>query len=167
VEFLRRFRLPTASVHTKLMVALAVLVAVVTAGSATFLVERERAQRFRELEGRATRIADLLEQSLAQELWNVDSKAIQRQLQALAPNPEVVELTVTAIGMARWQLQARETFPTRRAPWFASGPSHMDTWRGCPRRRSARSGSSSAVPKPKRRLPERGGPSSRWRQRSC
>jgi PAS domain S-box-containing protein len=80
------------------MVAIAVLVAVVTAGSATFLVERERAQRLRELEGRATRIAGLLEQSLAQQLWNVDRKAIQRQLDVLAPNPELAEVTVTAVG---------------------------------------------------------------------
>jgi PAS domain S-box-containing protein len=97
MEFLRRL-LSTASLHIKLMGALAVLVAVVTAGSATFLLEWERAQRLRELERRATRIADLLEQSLAQGLWNVDSNAIQRQLDALAPNPELAEVTVTAVG---------------------------------------------------------------------
>ena len=42
MEVLRRLRLPTASLPTKLMVALSVLVTVVIAGSATFLVERER-----------------------------------------------------------------------------------------------------------------------------
>jgi PAS domain S-box-containing protein len=70
----------------------------VTAGSATFLVERERAQLLRELEARATRLADLLEQSLAHALWNFDSKAIQRQLDVLAPNPELAQVTVTAVG---------------------------------------------------------------------
>jgi len=98
MKFLRRLRFPTASLHTKLTVALAALVAVVAAGSATVLVEREREQRLHELEGRATRIASLLQQSLAQGLWNVDSKAIQRQLDALAPDPEVAEVTVTAVG---------------------------------------------------------------------
>jgi PAS domain S-box-containing protein len=98
MELLPRLRLPTASLHTKLTVTLAILVVVVTAGSVTFLIERERAERLHRLEERATRIADLLEQSLAQELWNVDSKAIQRQLNALAPNPELAEVTVTAVG---------------------------------------------------------------------
>ena len=98
MELLPRLRLPTASLHTKVTVTLALLVVVVTAGSATFLIERERGERLRRLEERATHIADLLEQSLAQELWNVDGKAIQRQLDALAPNREVAELTVTAVG---------------------------------------------------------------------
>jgi PAS domain S-box-containing protein len=98
MEILRRLRLPTASLHIKLTVTLAILVVVVTAGSVTFLIERERGERLGRLEERATRIADLLEQSLAQELWNVDSKAIQRQLNALAPIPELAEVTVTAVG---------------------------------------------------------------------
>jgi PAS domain S-box-containing protein len=98
MTLLRRLRLPTASLPTKLMVALSVLVTVVIAGSATFLVERERGERLRRLEERATRIADLFEQSLAQHLWNADRRAIQRQLDALAPNREVAELTVTAVG---------------------------------------------------------------------
>ncbi len=98
MTLLRRLRLPTASLHTKLTVTLAILVVVVTAGSVTFLIEREREERLRRLEERATRMADLLEQSLAQELWNVDSKAIQRQLNALAPTPELAEVTVTAVG---------------------------------------------------------------------
>ena len=98
MELLRCLRLPTASLPTKLMVALSVLVTVVIGGSATFLVERERGERLRRLEERATRITDLLEQSLAQHLWNADRKAIQRQLDALAPNREVAEVTVTAVG---------------------------------------------------------------------
>ena len=98
MELLPRLRLRTASLHTKVTVTLALLVVVVTAGSATFLIERERGERLRRLEERATHIADLLQQSLAQELWNVDGKAIQRQLDALAPNRDLAELTVTAVG---------------------------------------------------------------------
>jgi PAS domain S-box-containing protein len=95
---LRGLRLRKATLHTKLMVALAILIAVVAGGSATFLIERERAQRLLELEGRAARIADLLGHSLAQPLWNVDGKAIERQLAALASNPDLGEVTVTAVG---------------------------------------------------------------------
>ena len=98
MELLRHLRLPTASLPTKLMVALSIVVIAVVAGSATLLVERERGERLRRLEERATRIADLLEQSVAQQLWNADGKAIQRQLDALSPNREVAEVTVSASG---------------------------------------------------------------------
>ena len=86
------------SLHGRLMGALALLVAVVAGGTATFLVEREGAQRLGELDARLTRIADLLGHSLAQPLWNVDTKSIERQLATLAPNPELVEIDVTAVG---------------------------------------------------------------------
>jgi len=88
----------TASLHTKLMVALTVLVTLMTGGSAYFLIEREGDRRLLELEERATRIADLLSRSLAQPLWNVDIKAIDSQLAALAPNGEVAQFSVTAVN---------------------------------------------------------------------
>lgn len=84
------------SLHAKLMLALVVLVALVAGTSAYSLVEHERERRLVELEERATRIADLFSHSLAQPLWNVDRDAIDSQLAALAPNPEVAEFTVTA-----------------------------------------------------------------------
>ncbi|HEY9063972.1 MAG TPA: HAMP domain-containing protein, partial [Burkholderiaceae bacterium] len=86
------------SLHTKLVLALAVLVALVAAGSAYGLIEHERERRFAELEGRASRIADLFSRSVAYPLWNVDRAAIDEQLAALAPNPEVAEFSVTAVG---------------------------------------------------------------------
>ncbi|KQW00437.1 response regulator [Rhizobacter sp. Root1221] len=91
--------LPTsARLHTKLVLALAILVALVAAGSAYLLIERERERRFMELDGRAARIADLFGGSLAYPLWNVDRAAIDSQLAALAPNPEVAQFTVTAVA---------------------------------------------------------------------
>src|SRR5918994_1709526 len=87
-----------ASLHTKLMVALAVLVTLMTGGSAYFLIDREGDRRLLELEERATRIADLLSRSLAQPLWNVDIKAIDSQLAAFAPNVEVAQFSVTAVN---------------------------------------------------------------------
>src|SRR3954447_9141047 len=80
------------------MVALTVLVTLMTGGSAYFLIEREGDRRLLELEERATRVADLLSRSLAQPLWNVDVKAIDSQLAALAPNVEVAQFSVTAVN---------------------------------------------------------------------
>ncbi|HSW06752.1 response regulator [Aquabacterium sp.] len=84
--------------QTKLVWALATLVALVAAGSAYVLIEYERERRFRELEGRAGRIADLFSRSVAYPLWNVDRAAIDSQLAALAPNPEVAQFKITAVG---------------------------------------------------------------------
>src|SRR3954462_1223059 len=93
-----RFTRHAASLHTKLMVALTVLVTLMTGGSAYFLIEREGDRRLLELEERATRVADLLSRSLAQPLWNVDIRAIDSQLAALAPNDEVAQFSVTAVN---------------------------------------------------------------------
>jgi PAS domain S-box-containing protein len=91
-----RHALHSLSLHTKLMLALAVLVAVVASSSAYLVAEHERERRLDALEQRASRIADLLSHSLAQPLWNVDRAAIDEQLRSLAPNPECIEYTVTA-----------------------------------------------------------------------
>ncbi len=87
------------SLQAKLMLVLASLVALVTACGAYVLIERERDRGILELEGRATRIADLYSRSLAYPLWNLDRAAIDSQLAALAPNPEVAQLRVTALGL--------------------------------------------------------------------
>ena len=89
------------SLHTKLVLALATLVALVAAGSAYMVIERERERRFQELQGRAARSADLYSRSVAYPLWNVDRAAIDGQLAALAPNPEVAEFSITAVGYGR------------------------------------------------------------------
>jgi hypothetical protein len=91
-------KLHAVSLHTKLMLALTMLVAAAVAGSAYFEIERERGRRLLELEGRATEFAELLSRSLAQPLWNVDFKAIDHQLAALSDNAEVVEFSVTAVN---------------------------------------------------------------------
>ncbi|MFT0173671.1 PAS domain S-box protein [Paraburkholderia mimosarum] len=84
------------SLHAQLILSLLVLCTLVAGTSAFVLLEHARESRIAELDERANRIADLLGQSLAQPLWNVDRDAIARQLNALQPNPEVVRLTVTA-----------------------------------------------------------------------
>jgi len=84
----------TTSLHTKLMLALAVVVALVAFVSAYVLIERERENRVFELESRTARIADLFSRSLAYPLWNFDRAAIDSQLATLAPNPEVAQFSV-------------------------------------------------------------------------
>jgi signal transduction histidine kinase/CheY-like chemotaxis protein/HPt (histidine-containing phosphotransfer) domain-containing protein/HAMP domain-containing protein len=109
-----RFRvIPRAgSLHSKLMLALAILVALVALAAAYVLIERERERRILELESRAARIAELYSRSLAYPLWNVDHAAIDSQLAALAPNPEVAQFSVTTVGdgmvSAVTRIQARD-----------------------------------------------------------
>jgi signal transduction histidine kinase/DNA-binding response OmpR family regulator/HPt (histidine-containing phosphotransfer) domain-containing protein/HAMP domain-containing protein len=88
----------SASLHTKLMLVLALLVAVVGATLAYVLIDHEREQRLLELEGRATRLADLFSHSLASALWNIDRTSIDSQLAALAPDPEVAQFRVSAVN---------------------------------------------------------------------
>lgn len=90
-------KLGHVGLHTKLMLALVLLVAVVAGGSAHFVVEHERERRLHELEGRTERIAEVFSRALAQPLWDMDRKAIDTQLAARFPDPEVVEVSVTSI----------------------------------------------------------------------
>ncbi|MFJ1258585.1 histidine kinase [Cupriavidus sp. CuC1] len=108
-----RFSLHSLSLHTKLMLAIVMLVAMVAGSSAYVLVRHEQERRLVELEDRATRIADLLSRSLALPLWNIDRDAIDSQLAALAPNPEVARFTVTAVGYGTVStvMGARHTTP--------------------------------------------------------
>jgi signal transduction histidine kinase/CheY-like chemotaxis protein len=91
-----RTALRPASLHTKLMFTLAVVVVAMAAAAVTVLTGQERARRMQELEARADRIAELFSRSLAPTLWTVDYAAVQGQLEALAPNPEVVSFRVRA-----------------------------------------------------------------------
>jgi hypothetical protein len=96
----RRLRLiPRAtSLHSKVMLSLATLVALVALACAYVLIESERERRMLELEGRATRLAELFSRSVAYPLWNVDRAAVEGQLAALASNPEVAQFSVTTVG---------------------------------------------------------------------
>lgn len=101
------------SLHAQLMLSLVVLGTLVAGTSAFVVLEHARERRIVELNERANRIADLLGQSLAQPLWNIDRDAIVRQLNTLMPNPEVVRFTVTATryGVLADVSNAREPRP--------------------------------------------------------
>jgi PAS domain S-box-containing protein len=98
VTFTSQSKSRTSGLHTKLTLALSILVALVAGGSALLVIEREQDRRLVELNERATQYADLLSRSLALPLWNVDIKAIDRQLAALFNNDEVTELRVTGLN---------------------------------------------------------------------
>jgi signal transduction histidine kinase/DNA-binding response OmpR family regulator len=97
-KFTMRIAPRTASLHTKLMLTLAVVVVAMAAASVTVLTGQERERRMKELDARADRIAALFSRSLAPTLWTVDYGAVQGQLEALAPNPEVVSFRVRVEG---------------------------------------------------------------------
>ena len=91
------------SLQNKLTLSLAVLVMAIVACSAYFAIQRERGRSLSELEVRATRLAELLSSSLAEPLWNVDVKAINDQLGALAVDSEVAEVAVMALNFGSLQ----------------------------------------------------------------
>ena len=86
------------SLHTKLMLTLAILVTLAVVCVAYGILEHERDARFIALEGRADRITDLASHSVAYSVWNVDLVAIDEQLASLTSDPEVVEFSITAVG---------------------------------------------------------------------
>ena len=95
-----RLALPSPSLHTKLMLALVILVAIVAGTSAYALVAHERQRRLTALEERATRIADLFSQSLAQPLWNIELGAINEGF-ALLASGEALRTVVSFAGTAQ------------------------------------------------------------------
>lgn len=91
--------IPSAtSLHTKLVVTLAVLITLVVVCFAYIQIDHERKTRINELEERAKRITDLISSSVAYSVWNVDFAAIDKQLASVSSDPEIVQITITAVG---------------------------------------------------------------------
>lgn len=91
----------TTSLHTKLILTLAILVTLAVVCIAYMLLERERETRFLELEDHAERLTDLASHSVAYSVWNVDLTAIDEQLVSLSSDPEVAQFTITAVGYGK------------------------------------------------------------------
>jgi hypothetical protein len=123
-RFAAGLKLRALSLHTKLMLAVTMLVALVVAGAAYLQIERERSRGLAELEARASALAALLSRSLAQPLWNVDVKAIDQQLGALSDNAEIAEIAWVWRSAARsWRPTAGACGPlrtSRTGPCFSS-----------------------------------------------
>ncbi len=94
------FRLiPAAtSLHSKLVVTLAILVVLVVTGADYVLVEHERETRKVELEAPADHLVDLFSRSVAHSVRSVDLVAIDEQLALLASDPELAQISVAAAG---------------------------------------------------------------------
>jgi signal transduction histidine kinase len=78
-----------ASLQIKLLLAQSAIVILVMIGFGIFLVETQRRSVIVELELRATRATNLLSQSIAIPLWNLDYENIQAQFNAILNDPEV------------------------------------------------------------------------------
>jgi PAS domain S-box-containing protein len=86
------------SVHAKLALALTLSLLLLVAGFG-YGIDRVNVQRLdSELQGRATRIVNLLARGLAYPVWNVDTRAVDQLLLALETNSEVVAIEVSATG---------------------------------------------------------------------
>jgi PAS domain S-box-containing protein len=92
--------LRNAGLHTKLMLALALLVTLLAGGSAHFVIEHERDRRLAELDTRAARIADVFSRALVEPVRAGDRAAIEGQISARLPDSEVMEVRVTGVDPA-------------------------------------------------------------------
>jgi PAS domain S-box-containing protein len=81
--------------RAKVMLTLAAAVLPLAVLSVFVMTAVDRERRSTELDQRATRIAALYGESLAQQLWNIDTASIRRQVDVLASNPEVVRIVVS------------------------------------------------------------------------
>ena len=96
-----RLIVSSTSLHAKLMLTLAILLTLIVAFVTYVLLEHERENRFMELETRSDRMTDLASRSVAYSVWNVDLKAIDELLASLSSDPEVAQLTITAVGYGK------------------------------------------------------------------
>lgn len=92
---------PATSLHTKLVLTLAILVTLTVVCVAYVLLKHERESLFMELESRGDRMVDLASHSVAYSVWNVDLAAIDEQLASLAADPEVAQFSITAVGYGK------------------------------------------------------------------
>ena len=80
------------------MLTLTILITLTVLCVAFVLIENERETRIMELEEYADRLAELAGNSMAYSVWNVDLVAIEKQLDSLVSDPEVVKCSITAVG---------------------------------------------------------------------
>ena len=84
----------STSLQRKLMLAIIFLVSLVMTAFGLYLINAQSQTASTELEGRAARTADLLSQSTALLLWNIDKDGINAQLTAVMADPEVNTVSI-------------------------------------------------------------------------
>lgn len=105
----------------KLILVMSMVVTLATIGFGSYLYSTERQSKTLELEQRATRTVNLLAQTVALPLWNVDTASMQSQLDAIMTDPEVNAVRVIETGNTEATIKSEKETPpdspiTRRAP---------------------------------------------------
>ena len=89
------------SLQRKLLLVVTVVVTLVMIAFGFYLVNSQRQTASTELEDRATRTADLLAQTTALPLWNIDTASIEAQFKALMADPEVSSVDIYETGKSQ------------------------------------------------------------------
>ncbi len=97
------------SLQRKLLLAITTIVTVVMVGFGYYLVTSQRQTRIAELEDRATRTVDLLAQTLASPLWNIEEGNLESQLNAILADPEVNAVRVIETGNTEPIVESKRT----------------------------------------------------------
>jgi GAF domain-containing protein/HAMP domain-containing protein len=86
------------SLQRKLLLAVMTIVTLAIIGFGGYLINSQRERATTELQDRASRTVDLLSQTVALPLWNIDTGSIQSQLDAVKADPEVNAIRVFETG---------------------------------------------------------------------
>jgi len=98
------------SLQRKLLLVVTVVVTLLMIVFGFYLINIQHQNATAEIEGRATRMADLLAQTIALPLWNVDADSINAQFKAIMADPEVNSVDIYETGKSQPMVTiARET----------------------------------------------------------
>lgn len=109
------------SLQRKLLLAITSIVAIVVIGFGVYLIITQRQRATTELQDRATRTVNLLSQTVALPLWNIDNSSIKSQLDAVRADPAVSAVYVFETGNTEPTVKSESGIPavnpiTRKAP---------------------------------------------------
>lgn len=86
------------SIQRKLMLAVSILVTVLMIVFGSILINIQRNIASTELEDRATRMANLLSETTALPLWNIDRISLESQINAIMADPEINSVNIYQTG---------------------------------------------------------------------
>ncbi len=101
------------SIQRKLMLVMSMVVALAMIIFGAYLINTQRQTATTELEDRATRTVDLLAQTIALPLWNVDTVSIRAQLEAIRADPEVNAVRVIETGKNEPTVESKQETPAK------------------------------------------------------
>jgi GAF domain-containing protein/HAMP domain-containing protein len=86
------------SLQRKLLLAITAIVTLAIIGFGVYLINTQRQRATAELQARATRTVELLSETIALPLWNIDTGSMESQLDAVMVDPEVSAVRVIETG---------------------------------------------------------------------